>query len=264
MPIKPKIRDRTGTGLQKSGAQTNDRAAVVQEQSNATAGITLPDWIPSAVKSIAEVFPIGQDIAQRLLTDPRMKKVWPVLLRTTVTSEEIPDQLSGLALALPPRRQVANLRSFERLRTWDISDRHIPLQDQACAAFFAYAALELSRERAIGTRADAIELAAPWLKAAELCRWIKSNDHRSRHATQYLMPSDTNMRTVFVDNSTTPVTFWVGSTPLSTEQGGQGRTLLPRPVVLRFRAWWKSGADQHEYGGPLVSSDACALRCFLT
>jgi virginiamycin B lyase len=28
---------------------------------------------------------------------------------------------------------------------------------------------------------------------------------------QYLMPSDTNMRTVFVDNSTTPVTFWVGS-----------------------------------------------------
>jgi virginiamycin B lyase len=28
---------------------------------------------------------------------------------------------------------------------------------------------------------------------------------------QYLMPSDTNMRTVFIDNSTTPVTFWVGS-----------------------------------------------------
>jgi hypothetical protein len=26
------------------------------------------------------------------------------------------------------------------------------------------------------------------------------------------MPSDTNMRTEFVDNSTTPVTFWVGST----------------------------------------------------
>ena len=25
------------------------------------------------------------------------------------------------------------------------------------------------------------------------------------------MPSDTNMRTVFVDNTTTPVTFWVGS-----------------------------------------------------
>ncbi|AMN43782.1 virginiamycin B lyase family protein [Rhodoplanes sp. Z2-YC6860] len=29
--------------------------------------------------------------------------------------------------------------------------------------------------------------------------------------TQYLMPTDTNMRTVYVDNTTTPVTFWVGS-----------------------------------------------------
>jgi len=28
---------------------------------------------------------------------------------------------------------------------------------------------------------------------------------------QYLMPGETNMRTVFVDNATTPVTFWVGS-----------------------------------------------------
>jgi hypothetical protein len=25
------------------------------------------------------------------------------------------------------------------------------------------------------------------------------------------MPSDTNMRTVYVDNSTTPVSLWVGS-----------------------------------------------------
>ena len=36
-------------------------------------------------------------------------------------------------------------------------------------------------------------------------------DPKTNNAVQYLMPSDTNMRTVFVDNSTTPVTFWVGS-----------------------------------------------------
>lgn len=30
-------------------------------------------------------------------------------------------------------------------------------------------------------------------------------------AVEYLMPRATNMRTVYVDNSTTPVTFWVGS-----------------------------------------------------
>src|SRR2546426_2668241 len=36
-------------------------------------------------------------------------------------------------------------------------------------------------------------------------------DPKTGAVVQYLMPSDTNMRTVFVDNSTTPVTFWVGS-----------------------------------------------------
>jgi streptogramin lyase len=36
-------------------------------------------------------------------------------------------------------------------------------------------------------------------------------DPKTGHTVQYLMPSDTNMRTVFVDNSTAPVAFWVGS-----------------------------------------------------
>src|SRR5580693_1049880 len=36
-------------------------------------------------------------------------------------------------------------------------------------------------------------------------------DPKTGNAVQYLMPSDTNMRTVFLDNSTSPVTFWVGS-----------------------------------------------------
>jgi virginiamycin B lyase len=36
-------------------------------------------------------------------------------------------------------------------------------------------------------------------------------DPKTGQTEQYLMPSDTNMRTVYVDNTTTPVTFWVGS-----------------------------------------------------
>jgi virginiamycin B lyase len=36
-------------------------------------------------------------------------------------------------------------------------------------------------------------------------------DPKSGKTEQYLMPSDTNMRTVAIDNKTTPVTFWVGS-----------------------------------------------------
>jgi virginiamycin B lyase len=36
-------------------------------------------------------------------------------------------------------------------------------------------------------------------------------DPKTGDTAEYLMPSDTNMRTVFVDDKTTPVTFWVGS-----------------------------------------------------
>ena len=36
-------------------------------------------------------------------------------------------------------------------------------------------------------------------------------DPKTGATMQYLMPSNTNMRSVFVDNSTTPVTVWVGS-----------------------------------------------------
>jgi hypothetical protein len=34
---------------------------------------------------------------------------------------------------------------------------------------------------------------------------------KSGDFTEYLLPRTTNIRRVFVDNSTTPVTFWVGS-----------------------------------------------------
>jgi virginiamycin B lyase len=36
-------------------------------------------------------------------------------------------------------------------------------------------------------------------------------DPKTGETVQYLMPGDTNMRTVALDNSTNPVTFWVGS-----------------------------------------------------
>ena len=36
-------------------------------------------------------------------------------------------------------------------------------------------------------------------------------DPKSEQFTDYLLPRETNIRRVFVDNSTSPVTFWVGS-----------------------------------------------------
>ena len=40
---------------------------------------------------------------------------------------------------------------------------------------------------------------------------VVSLDPKTGTAVEYLMPSGTNMRTAYVDNSTIPVTFWVGS-----------------------------------------------------
>jgi len=36
-------------------------------------------------------------------------------------------------------------------------------------------------------------------------------DTKSGQFNEYLLPRSTNIRRVFVDNSTTPVTFWVGN-----------------------------------------------------
>jgi streptogramin lyase len=49
-----------------------------------------------------------------------------------------------------------------------------------------------------------------WASTMHTDRVVRVNP-KTGEAVQYLMPSDTNMRTVFVDSSTTPTTFWVGS-----------------------------------------------------
>jgi virginiamycin B lyase len=56
-----------------------------------------------------------------------------------------------------------------------------------------------------------------WDKNGELWTGGMTTDRAVRlnpktgQAIEYLMPKDTNMRRVFVDNTTTPVTFWTGS-----------------------------------------------------
>jgi len=49
-----------------------------------------------------------------------------------------------------------------------------------------------------------------WASTMHTDRVVRVNP-KTGETMQYLMPGDTNMRTVAVDNSTTPVTFWVGS-----------------------------------------------------
>ena len=60
--------------------------------------------------------------------------------------------------------------------------------------------LLLSRNPAIPLDRPTVDLFAPFRL-----------NTKTGQFTEYLLPRDTNIRRVFVDNSTTPVTFWVGN-----------------------------------------------------
>jgi len=49
-----------------------------------------------------------------------------------------------------------------------------------------------------------------WASTMATDRVVRMNP-KTGETQQFLMPSETNMRTLYVDNSTTPVSFWVGS-----------------------------------------------------
>ena len=49
-----------------------------------------------------------------------------------------------------------------------------------------------------------------WASTMNTDRVVRT-DPKTGKTEQYLMPSDTNMRTIFVDDTTTPVSVWVGS-----------------------------------------------------
>ena len=59
-------------------------------------------------------------------------------------------------------------------------------------------------------RADFDKNGEIWASTMSTDRVVRM-DPKTGKTEQYLMPSDTNMRTVYVDNTTTPVSFWVGS-----------------------------------------------------
>jgi hypothetical protein len=131
---------------------------------------------PDVVRRLAEVLPpFGREIAERLLTDPRMRTVWPQLLKdhnSTVESVRDVPSLTGLE----PRLRATNLELLERLSDWDIPDHGIPPAEQRCAAFFAFTVIELSLARTAAIQTQADNLAGPCLDAAALCRSALQDD----------------------------------------------------------------------------------------
>jgi virginiamycin B lyase len=65
-------------------------------------------------------------------------------------------------------------------------------------------------DRTYPYRAQFDKNGAIWSSTMSTDRVVRM-DPKTSVTEQYLMPSDTNMRTVLIDNTTTPVTFWVGS-----------------------------------------------------
>jgi hypothetical protein len=115
--------------------------------------LDIPDWVPGAVRGIAPFLPVGKAVAQRLLTDHRMKSPWRVLESQAVTSEAI-----------------GQLDSLQRLETWGISNLGVPLHEQACAAFFSGVVLELGVPKNARTGRDVAAIMRPWRSAAAQCQ----------------------------------------------------------------------------------------------
>jgi hypothetical protein len=106
-----------------------------------------------------DIRPFGGEIAQRLLTDPRMRTVWPVLLRAQGTP--------------------AALANWQRIdAVWQLSGERDSPQDKACGAFFAAAlsALGMGPEIGVETSSERERGSAPYRVASLLCR------HHAIHA----------------------------------------------------------------------------------
>lgn len=124
-------------------------------------GVVIPDWVPPAVETMAEVLPVdGGEIARRLLTDGKMRPVWKSLRRAQVT-----------------QGSITKLKSWQRLSGHGVETK-FSLKDEACAAFFASAVVKLSFERPVVRRSEIKERAARMREAADVVRKHMDNDPR--------------------------------------------------------------------------------------
>jgi hypothetical protein len=135
-----------------------------------------PDAVTAMAKALKSLnaLPVGKDIADRLLTDERMERVWLVLCRQPI----IPGIVEKLALQL-------------RLSTYNfILDEPASPQDEAIAALFAFIVIEFGQQPAAGlpaelaaklsrphgSVADVKRIAKPYRDAAAICRSMISEE----------------------------------------------------------------------------------------
>ena len=112
----------------------------------------IPNWVPATVKKLAVKFRFAEELARRLVTDPKMKSVWQYLLRRAQPVD------SEIELKIVPEIFLGP------------SEMSVSGQEHACALFFLNVVIEMCVPRATTTRQDIENSVAPWRSAAEQCR----------------------------------------------------------------------------------------------
>jgi len=126
---------------------------------------SIPDWVPESVRNMARAIEIGKRFGRRLLTDNRMKAVWREL------------QAQGKNL---DKDKFARDRSLEHMEKWGLSTLGVSVADQACAAFYGYAVIELGVPKIAMTQSALSKIIEPWRSAAKLCRWLAADSPTGR------------------------------------------------------------------------------------
>jgi hypothetical protein len=102
---------------------------------------------------MASAMKLKEDVTLRLLTDPRMRRVWQ-----TIKERKIDPSVFD---------RVDSLQSLEK---WGIEEYNVSLQDRASAAFFALVVIELVVEKPPLTKKRVADFVGLWSNGAKLCR----------------------------------------------------------------------------------------------
>jgi hypothetical protein len=119
-----------------------------------------PSWAPEAVRTVAACFG-AQDVAQRLLTEERMREVWRMLQSRKVNVN--PSALDGAGARL--REELFPGLSYEESRNIRTT---MSLQQQACVAFFC-GAMQCFLPCAAPSAKEVYDEIARWRVAANMC-----------------------------------------------------------------------------------------------
>lgn len=133
----------------------------------------IPAWVPRGVVLMQQVAGLTNEVAERLIIDPRMEQAWKDLQRLP----EPPDLGERISKIRPGFSPDAYSEEGLELTTFD----------RQSAALFYQAMIEVYQpQRRYWTKGEAEKLAKPFLDAAALCEESAREDSTIRHRNDLL------------------------------------------------------------------------------